>query len=117
MTGITSYYAGLSAEATVERTYCATGAKLLESRWRGEAGEIDQIYRIADGFVFVEVKKSRDFARAARAFGARQAQRIMRAATEYVGTQPDGQLSNMRFDVALVNGTGAVQVIENAIGH
>ncbi len=40
---IRAYWAGVAAEAAVERTYLARGAQLLQRRWRGKAGEIDLI--------------------------------------------------------------------------
>ncbi len=43
--------------------------------------------------------------------------RICASAEEYLGTQPRGQLTDVRFDVALVDGQGVVRVIENAFGQ
>ena len=43
-------------------------------------------------------------------------ERIYGAASEYLAGEPDGQNTNVRFDVALVNSTGQMQVIENAFG-
>lgn len=113
--GEMAYYAGLSAEDAAARRYCAMGYRLLAQRWRGTAGEIDLIFSVTDTFVFVEVKKAARFDAAAHRISWRQQQRIFDTASEFVGTKPRGQLSDMRFDVALVDRTGAVEVIENAL--
>ncbi len=107
---------GRMAEEAVTRHYQQTGHQLLASRWRGQAGEIDLIFQKGDGFVFVEVKAARDHSAAAARLSRAQMNRICLAATEFVATQPKGQLSDMRFDAALVGGMGRVQVIEAAFG-
>lgn len=114
--GRRGYHAGLSAEGRVAQDYERRGFPLARQRWRGQAGEIDLIVRDGDGLVFVEVKKSRSFSRAAERLTARQVARLQRAAEEFLGTQPRGSLTEVRFDVALVNARGEMQVIENAIG-
>ncbi len=115
--GATAHQAGRMAEAQVARYYAALGLVLHAARWRGAGGEIDLILRDGDGFVFVEVKKSRDLARAAAALGRRQLLRLHAAATEFLGQQPKGLQTPARFDVALVDGQGRVEVIQNALGH
>ena len=70
--------------------------------------------RDEDGIVFVEVKKSRSFEQAAQRLTPRQMQRIRNSAEEYVGHGPRGSLTHMRFDVALVDHSGEVQILENA---
>lgn len=114
MSGLTSYLAGAAAEIAVGDRYAAAGHEVLERRWRGKGGEIDLIVRDGATFVFVEVKRARDMATAASRVTARQMGRITRAATEYLGRQPAGQLSEARIDVALVDGTGAIEILENA---
>ena len=64
--------------------------------------------------IFVEVKKSRDFARAAESLSYRQMQRILGAAEEFVAGEPKGLLTEMRFDVALVDAVGRIEILENA---
>lgn len=109
--------AGLAAEDSVERHYVLRGAAVLARRWRGKGGEIDMVLRDATGLVFVEVKQAPDFDRAAAALGPRQIARLCIAAQEFAGDQPDGLLSDMRFDLATVDGQGRVQVLENAFGE
>ena len=42
--------------------------------------------------------------------------RLMAAAEEFAGSQPRGSLTDMRFDVALMDCHGMIRVIENAFG-
>lgn len=117
MSGAVSYHAGLQAEDCVARHYREAGHEVVAQRWRGAGGEIDLILRDGAGLIFVEVKKARDFLRAAESLGAPQMRRIYQAAAEFLGTMPMGELTDARFDVALVNGTGEIEIIENALGH
>ena len=116
MRGRTNHRAGLAAEDIVARSYADRGVTELARRWRGQAGEIDLILRDGDSVVFVEVKKSRTHAQAALRVTRRQMDRICMAATEFVGSEPRGTLTPMRFDVATVDGIGQVQVVTNAFG-
>lgn len=106
---------GRMAEDSVTLTYQRAGAVLLASRWRGLAGEIDLILREGDCLVFVEVKKSCSHAMAAQRLDRRQMDRICLAALEYVDRHGNG-LSEMRFDAALVDDMGRIDVIANAFG-
>ncbi len=115
--GAMSYHAGMAAEGCVARDYERRGFVIADQRWRGKGGEIDLIARDGDGLIFVEVKQSRNFERAAQSLSARQMRRISSSAAEYLATQPRGNLTDVRFDVALVNGQGETQIIENAFGH
>lgn len=113
--GRTGYLSGMAAEDRVEREYARRGYPAIARRWRGRAGEVDLVLRDGDGLVFVEVKKSRSFARAVERLTARQIGRLTQAAEEFVGTQPLGSLTDVRFDVVLVDGSGQLRVIENAL--
>jgi putative endonuclease len=114
--GLANYHAGLAAETAVELEYVAGGATLLERRWRGKGGEIDLILRDGDELVFVEVKKSKSFARAAENLSQRQIGRLCRAAEEYLGTQPMGMLTPMRIDAALTDNSGGIEILRNITG-
>lgn len=117
--GAQAYHLGLSAEDIVARHYAERGYEVLERRWRGAGGEIDLIFRHGEGdgeeIVFVEVKASKTHARAGAALGARQIARLCASAEDYIGGLPSGLLTPMRIDVALVNGAGEVEVLENAL--
>ena len=115
--GRTEYHAGLAAEDTVARDYERRGMRVACRRWRGEGGEIDLIVRDGDAVIFVEVKKSRNFERAAERLGARQMARLCQTAQEFLAGEPGGALTDMRFDVALVDGQGRHHIFENAFGE
>ena len=114
MSGAVSYHAGLAAEDTVVRDYTRRDHVVAAQRWRGQGGEIDLIMRHGETVVFVEVKKAKDFATAALRLGRRQMDRICASASEFLAGEPNGQLTDVRFDLAMVNAIGAVEVIENA---
>jgi putative endonuclease len=115
--GQRAYLSGAAAEERVARLYHEAGARVLARRWRGAGGEIDLVVRDETGLVFVEVKTARSFDRALSALSGRQVARIRQAAEEYSGTQPDGSLSSMRFDLAVVDGQGQARIVENAFGE
>jgi len=112
--GSTAYHAGLAAEDTVAQVYARKGQATLAKRWRGSAGEIDLIVQNGDGVIFVEVKKSKSHGRAALRVSPTQMQRIYGTGAEFLETMPNGQLTDARIDVALVDDIGRVDVIENA---
>ncbi len=113
--GQRNYLSGQAAEAAVAREYERAGMHVARRRWRGRAGEVDLILRNGDEVMFVEVKKSSDFARASEQLQPRQMQRLMRAGEEFVGSEPAGALTPMRFDVALMDDMGRIQILENAL--
>ncbi len=116
MSGSTSYHAGLAAEDGVARHYGRAGHRVLARRWRGKGGEIDVIVRDGEDTVFVEVKKSGSHGAAALRVSQRQVRRLFDCAGEYMATLPGGMLSPVRFDVALVDEAGRIEIVENALG-
>jgi putative endonuclease len=112
--GQTAYHAGMAAEDIVAERYARCGRPVLAKRWRGSCGEIDLVTREGEIVVFVEVKKSRSHAQAVTRLTRRQMDRIYGAGSEFLATQPRGQLTDVRFDLALVDEMGRVKVIENA---
>jgi putative endonuclease len=114
MTGYVSYRAGLAAEDAVERFYADAGQVVCERRWRGKSGEIDLIARQGNSVIFIEVKKASSHAVAAERLSRAQMTRICRAATEFLAGEPRGQDTDCRFDVALVDAVGQVEILENA---
>lgn len=83
-------------------------------RWRGQGGEIDIVARDGEGVIFIEVKAARTHARAAERLGRAQQLRIYEAAAEFLAGEPRGSLTEARFDVALVDATGRIEILENA---
>ncbi|PQO24645.1 hypothetical protein C2I36_02075 [Rhodobacteraceae bacterium WD3A24] len=113
--GATGHRAGLAAEAAVAAHYGRSGRAIVARRWRGAGGEIDLIAREPGRVVFIEVKKSGNFARALERLGGRQARRIRAAAAEFLAGEAAGLDTEARFDVALVDGMGRVEIVENAL--
>ncbi len=107
---------GLAAEAAVRRAYELRGCTVLAERWRGPGGEIDLILKDQELIIFVEVKQAGDMASAAQRISDRQVARIMSSAAVYLDSCPNGALTQTRVDVALVNGNGEIEIIENAFG-
>ena len=71
-----------------------------------------ELYGQAD---FVEVKKSSTHAHAAESLSRRQIARLLQSAEHCLGGFPNGSLTPMRFDVALVDGQGRIDVVQNAL--
>ncbi len=114
--GARAHLTGQAAEEIVERFYRDRDQRVLERRWRGTAGEVDLVVEDGDRLIFVEVKASEDFARAAAQLSERQMRRIYSAASEYIALMPAGQDTELRFDVALVDRQGRIEVLEAAFG-
>lgn len=115
--GRMAYHAGLAAEGLIARHFASLGHAIVAQRWRGRRGEIDLIVEDGDALVFVEVKQSRDFETALSHVTPAQVRRLYATVEEYLGTLENGSLIDVRFDVALVDGGGAVRIVENAFGH
>ena len=114
MSGLVSHRAGLAAEAAVARLYERSGRGIAATRWRGTGGEIDLIARDGDGVIFIEVKQSATHALAAEHLTPRQMARIYASASEFLAGEPHGQGTESRFDVALVDAVGRIEILENA---
>ena len=116
MSGALSFHMGLAAEHRVAALYQDRGCYLLAERWRCAYGEIDLIFQDpkTGGLIFAEVKKSRSIAAAAARLTPAQIRLIYHAAQLFVPDQPLGQLTEMRFDAALVDVAGFVEIVENA---
>lgn len=115
--GATSYVRGLCAEECVARAYEAQGVTLLARRWRATAGEIDLILRDGPTLVFCEVKAAKTLDAAKARLTPPQMQRIHMAASEFIGRFPQGQLTDVRFDLAHVDFVGQVNVLQDAFAH
>lgn len=115
MSGSVSYHAGLAAEEGVARHYVSRGYRLVARRWRGKGGEIDAIVQLGGDTIFVEVKKSDTHAAAALRVSDHQIRRLFACAGEFMATLPDGLNSSVRFDVALVDAAGRIEIVENAL--
>lgn len=112
--GRLAHLSGALAEDSVARVLEGKGMTILARRWRGKAGEIDLIARHGECLVFIEVKQSSSHQEAACRLGAAQQGRIMRAALEYCEAAGQMPLPELRFDAALVDGRGQVEILERA---
>ena len=107
--------AGLAAEASVARHYEPAGpGDCARAAGAAPAGEIDLIARDGAEVIFIEVKQSRTHAEAAEHLSPRQMARICASAAAFLAGEPSGQETDVRFDVALVDGQGRIEIIENA---
>ena len=64
--------------------------------------------------IFVEVKQSRTHDLAASHLSQGQIGRIFATVDEFLAGEPKGLLTDVRIDLALVDGMGRIDVIENA---
>ena len=112
--GLANYHAGHAAEASVARHYEDRGIQICARNWRGTTGEVDLVGRDGDVVIFVEVKQSRTHDLAASHVTPGQIARIFSTVEEFVAGEPKGQLTDVRIDLALVDGQGRIDVIENA---
>lgn len=115
--GARAYNSGAAAEDAVARLYQQAGLELLHRRWRGAGGEIDLILRDTGVIVFAEVKQARSHDAARDSLKPAQMARIHMAASEFLGTLPGGQLTDVRFDLATVDGSGHCDVMEGVLSH
>lgn len=113
--GRMAFHAGRVAEDQVAARYERAGHAIAARRWRGRGGELDLVARDGDGLVFIEVKAARSHAAAAERLQPRQIARLQVAAEEFMGQEPRGLNTPARFDVALVDGTGRIEILENAL--
>lgn len=114
--GGAAWRAGLMAEEAVLRAYADRGCTILARRWRSPWGEVDLILRDGATVVAVEVKCARQIAVAARRLSRRQMDRVCAALAAFCEGEPAGSLTPQRHDLALVDGSGRVTVLENAWG-
>jgi putative endonuclease len=111
--GMRSHLAGLAAEDAVARHYDLAGRFVCARRWRGQWGEIDLIARDGNQLVLIEVKQSRTHDEAMSHITQSQVERVFHAAAEYVEGEPAGAMTDLRFDLAVVDAVGRVVVHEN----
>lgn len=112
--GLTNYLAGHAAEASVARHYEDRGVTICARNWRGITGEIDLIGRQGNEVIFVEVKQSQSHDLAASHISQAQIGRIFATVDEFLAGEPRGLLTDVRIDLALVDGQGRIDVVENA---
>lgn len=114
MSAALAYHSGMAAEQGVADHYRAEGYLVRNRRWRRRGGELDLVVSDGKTIVFVEVKKSRSMDQAAGHLSRAQKGRLEDCARVYLGQLPAGQDTDCRFDLALVDGQGRIEVHPNA---
>ena len=108
---------GQQAEDAALSYLLAKGLRLVERNYRTPGrggGEIDLIARAGATIVFIEVKCAETLGLAAERLQQRQMDRIYASASAFLSSEPDGQDSDVRLDLALVDADGRIEIIENA---
>ncbi len=82
----------------------AKGYRILETRFKTKAGEIDLIARKKNLIVMVEVKARRDLDAARESISYKSQKRIERAANLYLETSPEFQNFDLRYDAVFLIG-------------
>lgn len=78
------------------------GYRILATRLKTPAGEIDMVARRGRALAIIEVKARADATAAAEALQPRQLKRLERAAAHFLGRNPALAGLDLRFDVVLV---------------
>ena len=78
------------------------GYRVVATRYKTHAGEIDVIARRGDLAVFIEVKARRTLGEAGESLSLRQRRRISRAASAFLQKAPSLQGLDQRYDIMMV---------------
>jgi putative endonuclease len=101
-TGRAAHRLGLRAERRAALLLRLKGYRILATRLKTPAGEIDMVARRGRALAIIEVKARADEKGAAEALQPRQLKRLERAASHFLGRNPDLADLDLRFDVVLV---------------
>lgn len=113
-TKTTTYQTGLWAEFLCRMLLRLKGYKIVASRYRSPAGEIDIIAHRGAVIAMIEVKARPQMDQAIEAISPRQRQRIERAAQHFLAQHSRFIHSDVRYDAMLVYGMWKVRHIANA---
>jgi putative endonuclease len=97
-----AWHHGRFAETVAAMLLRLSGWRVVARNWQSPVGEIDIIARRRHILAFIEVKTRADIAAAGEAIGARQQERIRRAAALYLSRHPAVAALDARFDAILV---------------
>lgn len=106
---------GLASEAAAELVLRLDGWDILGRRVRTRSGEIDIVAEKNGLFAFLEVKARPTLADAAYALSPKQSIRLLNAAEELLADHPEWSPTGVRFDVILVDRSGRVRRIIDAL--
>jgi len=112
--GSTAFHNGMAAEAIAARAYETRGGKLLAQRWKVAEGEIDLIIELDGTIVFVEVKARKTLELAMAALLPAQQARLVACAEQYLARHASLN-TPCRFDLAALDRTGRIEVLENIL--
>lgn len=101
-TGRAAHRLGLRAEMLAALLLRLKGYRILATRLKTPAGEIDMVARRGRALAIIEVKARADATAAAEALQPRQLKRLERAAAHFLGRNPALAGLDLRFDVVLV---------------
>jgi putative endonuclease len=113
-TGTRARALGVSAEDAACAALAREGWAVLGRRVRTEAGELDVLAEKDGVLAVVEVKARPRLADAAAALSPRQQARLLAAAEIVLAMHPGWGLNGVRFDLLVVDATGAVRRIRDA---
>ena len=105
---------GVDAEGLACAALARDGWTVLARRLRTPSGEIDVVAERAGLLAIVEVKARPTLADAAIALTLRQRKRLLAAGEAILATYPEWGRQGVRFDVLLVDASGAVRRIADA---
>ena len=111
------YRAGIRSEWIAALARRLRGYRILETRWKTSAGEIDLIAIRRKRLAFIEVKRRADITdeEAYAAVGPAQRQRVRRAAERWVARHKRYRDKEIGFDLVLVAPGRWPRVIENGL--
>jgi putative endonuclease len=110
--GKRSHLAGMAAEDAVCRRYLALGYELVAVRKLCPEAEIDLLMRFGAELVAIEVKSSTTHDLACEHATPGQLARVSLACERCMQDMADLGISDMRLDLALVDGQGRIKVLE-----
>lgn len=117
LVGRRSLHRGAAAENQALRRYLSRGWRLEARNWRAErmfgGGELDLVLWRDGWFAFVEVKARRSLDEAAGAVTAAQFRRIDLASQRFLN-QRGADFADRRFDLAICDQWGRLEILENA---
>jgi putative endonuclease len=112
--GTRAYAFGARAEDAACAALVREGWAVLVRRMRTEAGELDVVAEKDGVLAIVEVKARPTLADAAAALSPRQQARLLAAAEIALAAHPAWGANGVRFDLLVVDATGAVRRISDA---
>ena len=105
---------GRAAEATAQAAVERDGWNILARRLRTSAGEIDLVAEKDGLLAIIEVKARPGLADAATSLSMRQQARLVAATDIILANNPEWGAEGVRFDLLLVDASGAVRRIADA---